>query len=113
MPPTRTEWSLDHDRCFVCGSRTCLECHEIANGPARQNALEEPATWLRLCNECHQGKHGLHSKGEWPLARALALKRMRDPEHYDRLAVLKLKGRAETAVTEEEVDEWVNKMRGD
>lgn len=108
----REEWSRDHCRCFVCGlesrSGENLETHEIADGFARGKALLEPATWLRLCgrfaNDCHQGQHGLHHKGIWPLSRQLALKKLRDPEHYNRLAVLRLKRLPDTAVTEDEVD---------
>lgn len=112
-PITRRQWSEQHDTCMACGYTSrpwFLETHEIANGPARQAALKEPATWLRVCLDCHHGPNGLHNKGEWPVARQLALKLTCDPEHYDRVQVNLLRGRQPEAITEDEVDEWVKRM---
>lgn len=103
---TRDEWAYEHDECFICGSRKMLESHEICCGPSRQKALEEPATWLRLCAECHRGKNGVHNYAVYPIFRQLFLKKRNDPEYYDRVKVNRLRGRADEAITEAEVDEW-------
>lgn len=102
---TRRQWSADHDYCMACGARRGLETHEIASGPARQKALKIPATWLRLCNGCHQGDEGFDNYAVWPIVRQLALKKRCDPEYYDRVQVNLLRGRAPEAITEAEVDE--------
>ena len=108
---TRDEWDAAHDECMVCGwtwgmwtsdARRRLETHEIARGPARQAALKAPAAWLRLCNMCHDEMDSLRL---WPIARQLAIKKLQDPEHYDRIKVNELRGRQPDAITEEEVDE--------
>ena len=107
---TRDEWRETYLFCFACGkssfSGAGLEIHEIACGPARKKALKEPSTWLRLCAECHRGKNGVHNYAVWPIARQLFLKKCHDPEHYDRVAANRLRGRADNAITEEEVDQW-------
>jgi hypothetical protein len=96
---------------MVCGSRDNLETHEIANGAAREASLAIPATWLRVCQECHQGPRGLHHKGVWPVARQLALKKWHDPEYYDRVWVNLLRGRDEGAITEADVDQYTEGNR--
>jgi len=115
----RDQWSYEHSTCMICGQIDYfgLETHEIANGPDRQKALVEPAAWLRLCRECHQGAAGVHNKAIWPLSRQLALKKQKDPKHYDRITVLRLLetcvlpsevGKGDNRVTEREVDMWRN-----
>jgi len=104
-PPARLEWRQNHTVCMLCGfeSRTGfgLECHEMVSGPGRAAALTVPATWLRLCGDCINGCHEL-LQGTEP-AVGLALKQIADPENYDRVAVNRLRGRADDAVTEAEV----------
>jgi hypothetical protein len=117
-PITREQWSAEHMVCMKCGyvslSGQNLETHEIASGPARQAALKEPSTWLRTCNgfinNCHDA---LHDKSEWPIARQLALKWCCDPEHYDRVKVNLLRGRQPEAITETDVNQWVQQMEGE
>ena len=87
-----------------------LETHEIASGAARQKALTEPATWLRLCYAHHRGRYGVHDLSVWPIARQLALKKLCDPEHYDRVKVNLLRDRQPEAITEDEVMYWVEKL---
>ena len=108
---TRGLWSHAHEVCMVCGARNNLETHEIANGSARQKSLGIPATWLRLCHDCHQGSNGLHNKGVWPVARQLALKKWADPEYYDRVWVNLLRGRQSEAITEAEVTQHTEDKR--
>lgn len=120
MALTRSEWSQDFDFCFACGRSNrigygddpggalwWLETHEIAGGPSRQKSLREPATWLRVCSDCHRGPRGLHHKGVWPVVRQLALKRLYDPQYYNRRRVNELRGRAPEAITEREVSAYL------
>ena len=111
-PITRNEWNEQHLRCFHCGLRSPsgdgLETHEIARGAARQKALKEPATWLRLCNGFWNGCHELVSG--WPLPKQLALKFLMDRGHYDRVKVNLLRGRQPEAITEEEVQVFVREL---
>lgn len=114
---TREEWSGDHMLCMVCGyvslSGENLETHEIARGTARAAAVTEPAAWLRVCGafatNCHDA---LGDYKQWPVVRQLALKKMLDPYHYDRVAVNLLRDREPEAITEDEVDKCVQRMGG-
>lgn len=113
---TRDEWSQAHNECMVCGWRTCdthrigkfaLQTHEIARGSARNAALVRPATWLRVCNVCHEemGDYSI-----WPIARQLALKLIKDPGNHNRKLVNLLRGRQSDAISEAEVDAWVEEV---
>jgi hypothetical protein len=117
-PITRDQWSEEHMVCMVCTAVSLsgenLETHEIASGPARQAALKEPAAWLRLCDGFINGCHAaIHGKSEWPIARQLALKWCCDPDNYDRVAVNLLRGRQPEAITEAEVDQYIQQMEGE
>lgn len=105
----RHQFLLEYGRCMVCGDGwrfadyfpKVLDPHEIARGPARRKAVDCPAAWLVLCRQHHE-EMGDYSV--WPVVAQLALKRLRDPEHYDRQAVNLLRGRAPEAITDAEVD---------
>ena len=98
-------------RCFLCGTLAInawpplLECHEISRGPARQKSLNERAALLMTCHACHEK----HLDG-MPVVTQLALKRIADPEGYDRIAVNRLRGRADDAITEAEVLTEVDRL---
>ena len=116
--PTRAEHKEDNAYCWVCrwepwwydGAQSYgpnwLETHEIARGPARKKAVNEPCAWLVLCNHCHRDVIP-----GWSIARQLALKKVRDFRYYDRVGVNRLRGRADEAITEEEVDRWVSVLQ--
>lgn len=103
--------------CELCGtsplrpkhglpSLNQLCCHEILNGPLRQKVLMEPSCLIVACWKCNQNE--LNQKGEWPLARQLAIIKRKAPERYDRERVLLLRNEnAPRFVEEHEVDEWV------
>ncbi len=109
-PITRRQWSKQHDTCMVCGAWRNLHTHEIPRGPAKAAAMDEPAAWLRVCGVCHDA---LGDYGQWPPARQIALKKMRDNEHYDRVKVNVLRRRHPDAITESEVQVWVKRMEGE
>lgn len=100
---TRTQWGQQFDRCFVCGRHeselpwTGLQTHEIARGQHRNKGVRSPACWLRVCVACHENGLGT-------ITEQLALKKLHDPENYDRVAVNMARNGQPEAITEEEVD---------
>lgn len=82
-----------------------LDCHEIASGPARKRAVKDRSAWMVACRYCNG--HELTDKTVWPIERQLALKKILDPEHYNRVRVNELRGRAPEAITDEEVEVFV------
>lgn len=93
-----------HARCWLCGTRRentwppRLEIHHMVRGANRQAAREEVCVLIRTCQRCHQEL--LEGMG---IVDQLAIKLLRDPEHYDRPKVNELRRRAPDAVTDEEV----------
>lgn len=89
-----------------------LCCHEVLNGPLRQKVLDELSCLIVACWKCNGDE--LNSKGDYPLARQLAIIKANAPWRYDRERVLRLRNpRAMSYVTEEEVDSWVKRDWGD
>ena len=79
-------------------------CHEIANGPDRQKALDQPYAILVLCWWCNA--HEVTDKRQWPQARQLAVLKARAPDSYDLAAFNTLVGRGPRRITEEDVLSW-------
>ena len=86
--------------------RECSQlcCHEIANGPFRQKALDQHYAILVLCSWCNG--YEVEDMARWPEARQLALLRRMSPEDYDLAAYNALIGRGPNRITEEDVDKW-------
>ena len=78
------QFVADHPRCWICGDRTLLENHHIASGAGR---IHDRRNLLRLCLTCHD-EYIHESKEMWHnhagIANELALKYLRDRDHYDR-----------------------------
>ena len=105
--------------CMLCGASpqrplhgrqlSQLCCHEVLNGPDRTKVLDEPSCLIVACWYCNQ--YELNNKGDWPLARQLAVIKSKAPERYDLQRVLELRNpNAMRYVTEEEVDEWRDRI---
>lgn len=95
---TRDDFRRKFTKCFLlCGSDG-TDVHEIARGSFRQKALEEPATWLKVCRPCHDGDLEFLT-----IAQQLAYKLINDPANYDRLRVNELRRRAPNSVSERDV----------
>jgi hypothetical protein len=92
--------------CMMCQRKPPTDVHEIARGASRGRAVLLRVTWLALCRDCHE-EAGDYSK--WPITKQLALKLLRDPEHYDRVAVNRIRRRADDAITEEEVRQHIRR----
>ena len=93
-------------RCWIC-NRTAmqsmfgrLEIHHIARGVHRKKAKDKRSCLIRCCQPCHEK----YLDGMEVVVQ-LAIKKMFDPEGYDRLEVNKLRRRAPEAITESEVDD--------
>lgn len=107
MNKARAAWGRQFD-CFLCGWPSSgpaegtfqLEVHEMVRGCGRSKGVKMAAAWIRVCNACHRIVES------WPVARQLALKRSRDPENYDRVAVNLARGRQAEAISEQDVDAW-------
>lgn len=98
------EWYRIKGRTFK--SKLC--CHEIANGPSRQKALDKPYAILVLCQVCHPIVQ------EWKEDKQLALLRTTTPEDYDLKAYLELTSpNAMSRITEDEVLYQVSCLRGE
>lgn len=85
--------------------RQAVETHEISRGPSRSKSLGVRAALLNLCRPHHDEIHRSPS-----VVRDLAMKRIADPEGYDRRRVNELRGRQPDAITEAEVLEWVDRF---
>lgn len=97
-------WEFPMCQWYGC-DQPAAELHEIARGPARRAALAARAAWLNLCRNCHQ-QYGLSHL----VVLQLAVKKLADPEGYDRQAVNVLRGRQPEAITEAEVDSVLTKL---
>ena len=89
--------------------RECSQlcCHEIANGPLRDKALDQPYAILVLCYYCNSEE--MEDSRKWPEARQLALLMAESPEDYDLTAYNALVNpRAPNRITQGEVDEFRN-----
>lgn len=70
-----------HPRRGLPGELSQLCCHEIANGPLREKALDKPYAVLVLCWYCNG--HEVVNKSEWPEAKQLAVLASSRPEDFD------------------------------
>jgi len=99
----REAFALEFDRCWICNSPAEFASlphatHEIVHGVNRNAGYAHRVAWLRLCAVCHANVHE-----SWSLVEQYALKAMRDPEHYDRVELNRMRVRADDSVSEIEV----------
>lgn len=90
--------------CQWC-QEMATQLHEISRGAAREASLGVRAALLNLCAACHRIMDWLEVAGQ------LAIKKLSDPDGYDREVVNVLRGRARNAITESEVDAWVKRFQ--
>lgn len=95
----RDAFQIEWPCCWICGE-DAADVHEIARGANRAQALGERCAWVRCCRSCHEA---LGDYGRWPVVWQYGLKLLWDAEHYDRLRLNRLRGRAPEAVTDDEV----------
>ena len=89
--------------------RECSQlcCHEIANGPLRAAALDQPYAILVLCYFCNS--YEVVNKVRWPEARQLAVLLRESPQDFDLAAYNALVNpRAPNRITLDEVKAWLS-----
>ena len=104
-------WADSFGTCWRCGFRglwqVSLWIHHFVSGSSRQK--DNLYTTAITCARCHEDEHCGKGIG---LLGWIALKRRRDPEWYSLAEVCKAKGWAETAITEDEIDEADSGLNG-
>jgi len=99
------EFAMLFDRCMLCGATAResfppkLDIHHIARGVHRAKALNERCALLMVCPLCHEKRLDGMS-----VVTQLAIKKICDPDGYDRVQVNRLRSRADEAITESEVN---------
>lgn len=106
LEPALDEYRQLFPCCQYPGCRNAGECiHEITRGSSRWTGRQQRACILHLC-----GFHHLWSKPcvqSMSLAAQCAIKQRADPEGYDLAEINRVRGRPQTALTQEEVDnQW-------
>lgn len=97
----RDAFGVNHPHCWICGGMAS-DTHEIARGVNRAKALKYVSCWLRLCHHCHMTN--IHGTGFWArLDVQYALKLIQDGQHYNRVQLNEIRGRAPDAISELEV----------
>lgn len=116
----RLDWlSRQRAECMACGyslkmfgELRRLQVHHIERRSHARRRFDVVCNLLVLCEPCHRD---FDSQGEWPHAKQLALKLLRDPASYNLAAWLEIRQPdredREIRVTQDEVDEWVRKLR--
>lgn len=89
----RKRWERQQSHCHICHFPAGVETHHIALKSQAPGRFEHPANWLWICRPCHRW---LHETGDNRHHELLEIKRVADPEHYDRSAWLKLAGKPES-----------------
>jgi 5-methylcytosine-specific restriction endonuclease McrA len=108
----RQAWAANFYCCMGCGGTgdfRGLQIHEICRKSHAVNKWAHPATYLLLCAVCHEGPFATA-----PHAFQLAVKYLRDREHYSLADWLRIEDpalRAPLRVTEQEVMGYVRILR--
>ena len=51
----------EEKKCYICGSRVCLESHHVFSGVANRKKSEEYGLKVPLCHWCHnEPPNGVH-----------------------------------------------------
>lgn len=112
MSEALAAFAEEYNRCWVCGTMAIhtfpprLEIHHIVRGADRAKAKDDRRVFIRTCQRCHQDRlDGM------PLVTQYALKALHDPANFDRVGLNTLRGRAENAISEEEVVDEITRLR--
>ena len=98
----RREYVANSGGCQCCLRHPAHDCHEILQGPLREQALYKRSCWLALCRECHDA---MHDKSIWPVERQLALKLLADPNFFNLAEVNEIRKRR--SLTYEDIVVWL------
>jgi hypothetical protein len=106
----RNGWRESHPQvCMRCGIRPgFLEIHEILRRSRCVN-WGFRANYLALCGNCHVY---FDASNRETMTEALAIKKIRDPDHYDLNLWLRMRDeRAMEFITDEEVERKISQIR--
>lgn len=79
--PVREQLVREKWLCECCLKFQATQAHEIANGPCRQEALDQRCVLLAVCTYCNC--YELTDKGKWPVGWQLGMLRESRPDDYD------------------------------
>lgn len=97
----RVAFKKENPWCMCCMEEPTAHVHEMASGSAgRPQGVVAREAWLTVCFKCHRA---IHETNLWPMAKQLAVKKLRDPEHYNRRLVNQMRGHAPDAITARQV----------
>jgi len=103
-PEAVRDWAFCFSSCWRCGRRglwpTTLSIHHFVLGSSRRK--NDLFTTAICCHECHELEHT--SELSLGLLGWLLLKKIYDGEFYDLVRVCAARGRAEGAITDDEVE---------
>lgn len=107
----RDDFRSSGDWCEACGEVfgvELMQVHEIAKGIHREKALEHRGCQLRACEKCNL--YELNDYSKWPLERQLARVLANRPQDFNLQVFNDVRGRAQTAVTLEDVAQWLRAL---
>lgn len=104
MLEERRAWGESVRHCFICGGYygLCMDTHEIVRRSQAPYRWCNLANLIRTCRRCHD--EALCNVTVAPYAAQMAIKKLRDPEHYDYEAFVEILGRGPQCVTPEEIE---------
>ena len=101
--PMLTEFAEEFPMCWICPTTYLVQTHEMVSGANRAWGRSHREALLRACCDCHADI--LHA--QWQTTEMMpmqyALKRIRDPEWYDRPMLNVARGRDPEAITADDV----------
>lgn len=106
------DFAAEFERCWLCGVKAeqtwppRLEIHHIVRGSLRSRSRDKRSCLIRTCYSCHA--RNLDGMG---VGMQLAIKKLNDPDGYDRLEVNQLRGRAPESIDESEVLRYIAVLR--
>lgn len=83
-------------RCMMCGTAYPSDVHEIVRKSQAPRAWGVVENYLLLCRDCHDMIH----RHNIVIARQLAIKLLRDPDHFGLEAINEIKPGCPTAMRE-------------
>jgi len=95
--PVRDQLKSEFECCMLCMTSQELDVHEITRGASRGVSLGWRPCLMCFCRRCHDLVQN------WTVAQQLCLKAIVDLEHYDRVFVNRVRGRADDSISERDV----------
>ena len=97
--PVFDEFLATFSVCWLCRSKPTSEVHHLCSGSFKAKTFGDRRGFFAPCRWCHE----LLQSGKVSLKVALYWKKVFDPEFWDLKWINRSRGRADDAITEEEV----------